>query len=67
MIKKYVLKKTDYTNYKLKIKGETNMDTVVERYCTVEESLVESLKQMKAMRGEKLPVKIWKAFKKELE
>lgn len=37
-----------------------------ERYCTVAESLKESLKQMQLMRTGKLPKKSWKDFKAEL-
>lgn len=38
-----------------KIKGVDDMDAVMERYCTVEKSLEESLKEMKLIREGKLP------------
>ncbi|EQC1535392.1 hypothetical protein ACY1J9_001223 [Clostridium botulinum] len=55
--------------YKLKVKnkGEEIMENVVERYCTVSESLEESLKQMKAIRSGKMKKKTWKEFKQELQ
>ncbi|HID0881130.1 TPA: hypothetical protein ACXDAY_002082 [Clostridium botulinum] len=43
------------------------MENVVERYCTVSESLEESLKQMKAIRSGKMKKKTWKEFKQELQ
>lgn len=68
MGKNYILKRKYDTSYKLKIKkAEININTVIERYCTVEESLVESLKQMKAIRKGELTVKTWDEFKKELQ
>ena len=40
---------------------------VAERYCTVEESLIESCKQMKLMREGKMPKKTWKELRQELK
>lgn len=55
--------------YKLKVKNkeEEIMENVVERYCTVSESLEESLKQMKAIRSGKMKKKTWREFKQELQ
>ena len=50
-----------------KDKGDKNMDITVERYCSITESLEESLRQMKLIREGKLPKKTWKEFKKEIE
>lgn len=36
-----------------------------ERYCTVQESIIESFKEVKLMREGKLPKKSWKDFMKE--
>ncbi len=47
--------------------GGKNMNAVVERYCTVSESLEESLKQMKLIREGNLPKRTWKELKKEIE
>lgn len=44
-----------------------NMDNVLERYCTVSQSLEESLKQMKEMRKGNAPKKTWKQFLRELQ
>lgn len=52
--------------WKGKIGGDT-MEMQMERYCTVSESLEESLKQMKDMRNGKLPKKTWRQFRKELK
>lgn len=47
-----------------KVEGVDDMDTVMERYCTVEESLEKSLKEMKLIRQGKLPkLSIKDAFK----
>ncbi|WP_279145944.1 MULTISPECIES: hypothetical protein [Clostridium] len=43
------------------------MDIVVKRYCNVEESLAESLKQMQSIRKGDLPAKTWKDFKKDFQ
>jgi hypothetical protein len=37
----------------------------MKRYCTVEESLIESCKQMKLMREGKIPKKTWKECREE--
>lgn len=44
-----------------------SMSTVVldERYCTVQESIIESFKEVKLMREGKLPKKSWKDFMNE--
>lgn len=43
------------------------MKKVVQRYCTVSESLERSLKQMKAIRSGKMKKKTWKEFQRELQ
>ena len=43
------------------------MATAVGRYCTVQESLKESLEQMKLMREGKLPKTNWRDMLKEIE
>lgn len=43
------------------------MKKVIQRYCTVSESLENSLKQMKVIRSEKMKKKTWKEFKRELQ
>jgi hypothetical protein len=40
-----------------------NISTEVERYCTVEESLIESLKEMKLMREGKLKGQTWREYR----
>jgi hypothetical protein len=57
------MKKKDI--FKDKSKEEKDMNTVVERYCSVAESLEESLKQMKLMREGKLPKKTWDEMRVE--
>lgn len=44
-----------------------NMSTATldERYCTVQESIIESFKEVKLMREGKLPKKSWKSFMNE--
>ena len=43
------------------IKGDDNMTPpVIERYCTVEESIKESLKEVKLMREGKIPKCNWR-------
>lgn len=39
--------------------------TLEERYCTVQESIIESFKEVKLMREGKLPKKSWKDFMNE--
>lgn len=43
------------------------MSKAMERYCTVSQSVKESLQQMKLMREGKLPEKTWDEFLKELQ
>ena len=59
-------KEIKLTKWKEKIGGDI-MEMQVERYCTVSESLEESLKQMQNMRNGKIPKKTWRQFRKELE
>lgn len=40
-------------------RSSDNMNTAIERYCSVSQSLEESLQQMKLMREGKLPKKTW--------
>ena len=42
------------------------MDTVVDKYCTVAESLKESLQQVKMIRAGKLKAITWNEAKKEI-
>ena len=42
--------------------GTTTLD---ERYCTIQESVIESFKEVKLMREGKLPKKSWKDFMNE--
>ncbi len=44
-----------------------NMSTAAldERYCTVQESIIESFKEVKLMREGKLPKRSWKDFMNE--
>jgi len=44
-----------------------NMSTATldERYCTVQESIIESFKEVKLMREGKLPKRSWKDFMNE--
>ncbi len=48
-------------------KGVDNMSTTTldERYCTVQESIIESFKEVKLMREGKLPKRSWKDFMNE--
>jgi hypothetical protein len=48
-------------------KGDDDMNVTIDRYCTVAESLEESLKQMKLIREGKLPKKTWKELRDELK
>lgn len=45
--------------------GDMSTTALDERYCTVQESIVESFKEVKLMREGKLPKKSWKDFMKE--
>ncbi len=38
----------------------------IERYCTVEESLIQSFKEVKLMEAGLLPKKSWAQFEKEM-
>lgn len=49
-------KKTDDKN----IKGDDNMTPTLERYCTIENSIKESAKEVKLMRDGKLPKRNWR-------
>lgn len=55
-----------YTREYLKVEklGDGNME---ERYCSIEESLRESLKQMQLMKKGVIPKKTWKEFCLEVE
>lgn len=50
-----------------KIKEVTPMTTLAntDRYCTIEESIVQSFKEVKMMREGKLPKKTWNDYLKE--
>lgn len=39
---------------------------IEERYCTVEESLIQSLKEVKLMQSGLMPKKPWDVFEKEM-
>lgn len=47
-------------------KGDGNMSPSIERYCTIEESIKESAKEVKLMREGKLPKRNWRDMFKEL-
>lgn len=48
-----------------KDKGDGNMSPSIERYCTIEESIKESAKEVKLMREGKLQKRNWRdAFEK---
>lgn len=65
IIKKYH-KNVMLKNKKLHIERECDsMSIAVERYCTISESLEESLKQMKLMREGKMPKRSWNDYRKE--
>lgn len=55
------------TNKDVDIKEVDDMSVVTlnERYCTVQESMIESFKEVKLMREGKLPKKSWKDFLNE--
>lgn len=42
-----------------------SISTLNERYCTIHESIIESFKEVKLMREEKLPKKSWRDFMNE--
>ncbi|HBJ1650324.1 TPA: hypothetical protein LA460_000228 [Clostridium botulinum] len=72
LIKRYLLKKAKSRQaIKLKkvIENKSNggvcMNTTTKRYCTVQESLEQSLKEMQLMRQGKLPKKTWKEYRAE--
>ena len=44
---------------------DMNITTLDERYCTVQESIIESFKEVKLMHEGKLPKKSWKDFMNE--
>lgn len=50
----------------IQVVNEDNPDNE-DRYCTVEESLRESLKQMKLMREGKIPKRSWDDFRKAMD
>ena len=39
----------------------------MKRYCTIEESLIKSLKQMRTIRNSRIRAKTWDEFKKEFQ
>lgn len=47
--------------------GKLTKDKTSERYCSVYESLKESLKEVKLIREGKIQAKTWQEFLKELE
>lgn len=55
-----------FKNIKLqRLKNGGVVMNTVERYCTVSESLEESLKQMKQIRDGVLPKKTWREYREE--
>jgi hypothetical protein len=56
-----------YNIIKISVKnnGGVSMSNTVERYCTVAESLEQSLKEMKLMREGKIPKKTWREYRAE--
>ena len=50
-----------------KLLDEKSDDELIERYCSIEESLIESCKEMKLMREGKIPKKTWREFREELK
>lgn len=44
----------------------TKNKSIGDRYCTVEESLIQSFKEVKLMRAGILPQKPWDVFEKEM-
>lgn len=50
-----------------RFKGKLTKEKTSKRYCSVYESLDESLKEMQLIRKGKLKAKTWEEFKKELE
>jgi len=63
-IKRY---KENISIYKIRVRiiGGVDMNNTTERYCTVTESLEQSLKEMQLMRQGKLPKKTWKEYRVE--
>jgi len=56
---------TGKTDFLIRIIGGVSMNNTVERYCTVAESLEQSLKEMQLMRQGKLPKKTWREYREE--
>lgn len=50
-----------------RFKGRLTKEKTSERYCSVYESLEESLKEVKLIREGKIKAKTWQEFLKELE
>lgn len=50
-----------------RLKNKPTKEKETERYCSVYESLSQSLKEMKLIRQGKLKPKTWEEFKEELE
>ena len=50
-----------------RLKGKFTKEKAPKRYCSVYESLEESLKEMKLIRQGKIKATTWEEFKKELE
>lgn len=46
---------------------KSNENKNSERYCSVQESIIESLKQVTKMRNGTMPLKTWKELKNELQ
>lgn len=46
--------------------SEIKNKTIEDRYCTVEESLIQSFKEVKLMRAGRMPQKPWNIFEKEM-
>lgn len=44
----------------------TKNKNIEDRYCTVEESLIQSLKEVKLMQAGLMPKKPWDVFEKEM-
>lgn len=63
-IKKQNLSKEDVDKIIDEVRGKIKSD---DRHCTVEESLEESLKQMKLMREGKMPKRSWDDFRKSMD
>jgi len=64
----FTMNKEDNQKEYEKTEGDDNMNTaMVERYCTISESLIKSSKEVKLMRTKDLPKKSWAALKAELK